>query len=950
MASNIGNSNYYSVSSYTNKGISGLISGMDTENMVKQMLSGTQKKIDKQNTLQQQTLWRQEFYREIITSINSVRNKYFNSAFDASPINNLASSKFFNSMVSSVTSGSAVKVISAAAGATAGDMRISVEQLAEAASLSSAKAIGASNSITATTALSESMLAGFEKNLVLNVGGTAVNIDLNGAADQAAMLNRINDALQNAGTGATAKIFDNKLRIIGDQASNTISVHETSTALALKMTGLIAGSSSSKLETDGSQMLQSGSNISPDAGISITVSLDGVEKQITLNPLADEDGKITKEALRDSLQAELNRTFGNYVTASLVGDDNDKIELKLNFDNEAGHSLSIYGMESSRLGIAAGSSSRLTSSSKLSELGVSGERFAFTINGKEFTFSKDDTIGSMINKINSGNAGVQMSFSSVSNMFKLAATSTGSQFGIDIRQTEGNLLGELFQSADGVSMFNSGNSVASGQLTVGSIQGKALDSSYTAAGGASFKINVNGIDHSFTLAERNKEYSADEVMDLMNNWLKDKFGRSGGKQNIEFKDGKLEIRDGSVVKFAQSSVDTENANILKQEEKNDIALALGLTTTAKSNVASANTKVSEIYQLKDIYSQFNGGAINPNTTLAQLTSYEGGKVSFADGRLSLTAENPGDTVTLVSQGMKDLFGVDSLAYNDGKIKSAYEDEIKEGKDAKITINGVQTTRSSNTFTVDGITLQATAKSAGEDTVISTSRDTDSVVTAFKSFIEDYNAMIEKLTGYTTADATYKDYAPLTEEQKKEMSEREIELWEEKAKSGLLRNDSTVTSFLNSLFTSLYSRPAASAFALYDIGIEATDYKQPGKLFFDETKLREALASDPASVEALFTDGLNGMAKQMSTLMDNAAKVSAASPGSLVALAGMKGSSTETRNLLNDNLTSINNKLKDLQDKYEREKARYWKQFNDMEKILANYQSQSSFISQQFGGY
>ncbi|MPN61792.1 hypothetical protein SDC9_209535 [bioreactor metagenome] len=110
-----------------------------------------------------------------------------------------------------------------------------------------------------------------------------------------------------------------------------------------------------------------------------------------------------------------------------------------------------------------------------------------------------------------------------------------------------------------------------------------------------------------------------------------------------------------------------------------------------------------------------------------------------------------------------------------------------------------------------------------------------------------------------------------------------------------------------------------------------------------------MSADPGSVEALFTNSVNGIAKQMSTLMDNAARVSVANPGSLVTMAGMKGSATDANNILNDNLTRINDKLKELQDKYEKERARYWKQFNDMERVLANYQSQSAYISQQFGG-
>ncbi|MEG0778910.1 MAG: flagellar cap protein FliD N-terminal domain-containing protein, partial [Oscillospiraceae bacterium] len=70
---NIGNSNYFSASRSSNKGMSGLASGMDTENMVKQMLAGTQAKIDKQNQLKQQAEWKQTIYRDVISSINSFR-------------------------------------------------------------------------------------------------------------------------------------------------------------------------------------------------------------------------------------------------------------------------------------------------------------------------------------------------------------------------------------------------------------------------------------------------------------------------------------------------------------------------------------------------------------------------------------------------------------------------------------------------------------------------------------------------------------------------------------------------------------------------------------------------------------------------------------------------------------------------------------------------------------
>ncbi len=49
-----------------------------------------------------------------------------------------------------------------------------------------------------------------------------------------------------------------------------------------------------------------------------------------------------------------------------------------------------------------------------------------------------------------------------------------------------------------------------------------------------------------------------------------------------------------------------------------------------------------------------------------------------------------------------------------------------------------------------------------------------------------------------------DYAPLTDAQKEDMKEDEIKLWEEKARKGTLRNDSTLKSLLTKMRTSIYT--------------------------------------------------------------------------------------------------------------------------------------------------
>ncbi len=141
-----------------------MISGMDTDSMVEQMLSGTQSKIDKQVALKQQTLWKQEIYRDVTTSINEFYGKYFDTAYGSALSNNFASSTFFNSMISSVKSGSAVKIMSTSTSATAGDIRMAVKQLATSAKMESTRKMSGSETITGKT-INEGMLKMFEKQV-----------------------------------------------------------------------------------------------------------------------------------------------------------------------------------------------------------------------------------------------------------------------------------------------------------------------------------------------------------------------------------------------------------------------------------------------------------------------------------------------------------------------------------------------------------------------------------------------------------------------------------------------------------------------------------------------------------------------------------------------------------------------------------------------------------------
>ena len=109
-----------------------------------------------------------------------------------------------------------------------------------------------------------------------------------------------------------------------------------------------------------------------------------------------------------------------------------------------------------------------------------------------------------------------------------------------------------------------------------------------------------------------------------------------------------------------------------------------------------------------------------------------------------------------------------------------------------------------------------------------------------------------------------------------------------------------------------------------------------------------IESDPTGVQQMFTNEEDGLAVTLNKIIDKAAKVSSGSPGSLVELAGIKGKASEKNNTLSDRLKAIDDKIATLKRTYEKEKARYWKQFNAMEQLIANMNSQSSWLAQQLG--
>ncbi|MFG6363877.1 flagellar filament capping protein FliD [Schaedlerella sp.] len=362
-------------------------------------------------------------------------------------------------------------------------------------------------------------------------------------------------------------------------------------------------------------------------------------------------------------------------------------------------------------------------------------------------------------------------------------------------------------------------------------------------------------------------------------------------------------------------------------------------------------------------------------------------INNSDANVTVTYQEAADKFTFTSKvngasGVIDFSGNDDTAK--GILSDAFGldstkmDEVVRGKDAIVAVKYagseevVELRRDSNTFTVDGLTMSlkgtfgydASGNLENPNDVtnaveVNASADVDKLMDTIKSFVADYNAIVDLVNGELTTKHD-RDYDPLTSDQKAELSENEISKWETKAKEGLLYGDSDLRSL------SMDLRVVVSGGLLVEfekIGINlSSSYSDNGKLSIDESKLRAALETDPESVEKLFTskagvdaegnETFNGLATNLKSVMDKYVKTigSMETKGILIRKAGSKSAAQSlTQNTYYDQLTALDKLINQLKTRLKTEQDRYISQFSTLETMIANMNSQSSYLS-SMGGY
>lgn len=348
--------------------------------------------------------------------------------------------------------------------------------------------------------------------------------------------------------------------------------------------------------------------------------------------------------------------------------------------------------------------------------------------------------------------------------------------------------------------------------------------------------------------------------------------------------------------------------------------------------------------------------------------------SGASGQIDISDTQGNLAEILFGTQQKDPQGNITGYQRAGKTQS----DLQAGQDAIISVDfgdgmgPIEISRSSNVFDLDGLKITAsgtfgyiddgsgnlvldTANQVDNSVTFDAKVDSDKVVDAVKQFVEDYNELIELVNKELTTKRD-RDYPPLTEEEKEEMSDEEIELWEEKAKKGMLFNDSDIRMLSNELRT-VFSNTDIKALEQAGITI-SSDWSENGKISFDESKFRAALEEDPEAIQKLFTSEadnsdsttFNGIITNMSAIYKKYASTTGATKGLLVERAGNSSAPLSlTDNTLLSEMNNIDDIIEMLNDRLQSERERYNKQFTNLEVLISQMNSQSSWLSQQFGG-
>lgn len=427
-----------------------------------------------------------------------------------------------------------------------------------------------------------------------------------------------------------------------------------------------------------------------------------------------------------------------------------------------------------------------------------------------------------------------------------------------------------------------------------------------------------------------------------------------------------------------------NAKIVLQGDPTANAMApLGFTDLGIGNTYDLNQKFTSLPGVNITGADSDGNYnITLNNTSVQLNTNDSiadvlSKINNSSAGVSAKFSTASNSVVLTAKdsgAANDItFGSDtnSQAVSMGLLgnETKWTSHVN-GRDAIFSLDGGKTTmtRGTNNFLIDGVTYTINGKvDSATDVGFTLTSDTSSTEDAITKFISAYNDLLDAIDAQTTTKPD-KNYPPLTDAQKSSMKDTDITNWNNKAQQGVLFDDSTLNSIEDSLKSLVYQPVTTSdgkTMTLYGIGI-TTSYGSNGKLSItDKSKLETALAQNPNGVTDLFTKSSNvlyqiggsdqkqrlseeGIGRRIKDIIDSATTSAGVTKGSLVALIGDQNNTSKYGSSIYDQIKGINDDITNYTQEMKDKQNRLYNQFTNLETLMQQMNTQSSWLSQSLG--
>lgn len=388
-------------------------------------------------------------------------------------------------------------------------------------------------------------------------------------------------------------------------------------------------------------------------------------------------------------------------------------------------------------------------------------------------------------------------------------------------------------------------------------------------------------------------------------------------------------------------------------------LKFNVTNPGETKPTEVNVTIAATDTIDDVISKLNSSGLGVTALKEKISN----GTDYVD-TIAFTSNKTGEGFTLAAGDdatksfLKDQLG---FAVDDATNELTAN---AEGKNAKFTFNGLEMTKTSNNFTINGIKYTLNSVTDSNKTVtINSTTDTDGIFDNIKDFVDKYNTLIKSANEKVT-ESKYRDYKPLTDEQREAMTDKQIEQWEAKAKSGLLRSDSTLQNGLAEMRLDLYSTVTIDGkkYQLADFGIETSSFNDQGKfgklVIKDEAKLKQKITENPSLVAKLFN------ADSTSTITDSSTGKTIKNPEEQGIARRLKDtlnkmqtqiskqagteSSVSTSFAIGKSLNEIETNISNMKTKLDDIESRYYKKFSALDTALEKLNSQSSYLTSMLG--